>query len=142
VDKLPNIKSNKFLLEILFNNLASNAIKYQPTNLENHTPKIEIKAKENFDIVEIYVADNGIGIESEHLNHLFKPFKRFHANKAYKGTGLGLSICKRIMDKHNGSIKLHQTSKNGTTFKLIFQKVAVVGNFKNTTFTADLVAAC
>jgi len=122
VDKLPHIKSNKFLLQILFNNLVSNAIKYQPTLHEEHIPKIEIKAKENLSTIEIYVVDNGIGIESEHLNHLFKPFKRFHTDKAYKGTGLGLSICKRIMDKHSGAIELHQTSKKGTTFKLVFQK--------------------
>jgi len=46
------------------------------------------------------------------------------------------------MDKHNGLIKLHQTSENGTTFKLIFQKVPFVSNFKNTALIDDLVAVC
>lgn len=142
IEELPHIKSNRFLLQILFNNLVSNAIKYQPTCRKNHIPKIEINAKEKLNTIEIYVGDNGIGIESKHLNNLYKPFKRFHTNKAYKGTGLGLSICKRIMDKHNGLIKLHQTSENGTTFKLVFQKVPFVSNFKNTALIDDLATVC
>lgn len=119
---LPVIKGNKFLLKTLFSNLASNAVKYQPKNNKDHKPKIEIKSYQSSDAIEIYFADNGIGIKDEYLENLFKPFKRFHSNLEYKGTGLGMSICKRVIDKHNAKIEIHETSEKGTTFKLTFQK--------------------
>ena len=109
-------------LRTVFQNLISNAIKYQPKALENHIPEIIIRYEEDkkFDI--IYVEDNGIGIKEENVERLFTPFIRFHSATEYEGTGLGLSICKKIIEKHNGTIELTNKTTPGTSFCLKFSK--------------------
>ncbi len=124
VNELPIIRGNHSIIKTVFQNLISNAIKYQPKDKQNHHPKIIIWSEENERNHEVFIRDNGIGIHEKYIDELFAPFKRFHTNKEYKGTGLGMSICRRIMEKHNGSISLLSTSKNGSTFKLSFPKSA------------------
>ncbi|NJN78498.1 MAG: hypothetical protein HC803_09385, partial [Saprospiraceae bacterium] len=59
----------------------------------------------------------GIGIKSEYHERIFSLFQRLHQQEAYEGTGLGLSICKRIMERHQGSIWVESAGENqGTTF--------------------------
>lgn len=88
----------------------------------NHNPTILISHHTSDINHYVFIKDNGIGIESKYTDELFEPFKRFHANAEYEGTGLGLSICKKVMDKHNGTIELESTSEKGSTFKLTFLK--------------------
>lgn len=118
VDNLPVIQGNKQLLKILFHNLISNAIKFQPKK-ETHIPTIKIKSdsKKN----HIIFSDNGIGIDKDYIKNLFIPFKRFHRKSEYDGSGLGMSICLKIMEKHGGKLSLVETSKNGTSFMLNFK---------------------
>lgn len=120
IQELPKVKGNDGILKTVFYNLISNGLKYQPINKENHKPNIKIWAVSNSAQNIIYVKDNGIGFSEDSKESLFLPFKRFHASSEYKGTGLGMSICKRIMQSHNGDIELKETSKDGSTFKLIF----------------------
>lgn len=119
---LPSIQAHESSLQIVFQNLISNAIKYQPKNKEGHIPQIEISYKSEADKEVILFADNGIGICTEYLPKLFEPFRRFHSAADYEGTGLGMSICKRIMLKHGGDIKIAHTNENGTCFALEFPK--------------------
>jgi len=119
---LPVIYGNRQMLKTLFNNLISNSIKYQPKDQSNHIPSISISHIVNECNYYILIEDNGIGIKSTNKEELFEPFKRFHSNAEYEGTGLGLSICKKVMDKHSGTIKLKSTSENGSTFELSFPK--------------------
>lgn len=121
-DTLPQIQGNSEALRTIFQNLISNAIKYQPKNKPEHVPTINIihESSQQEDI--IYIQDNGIGIKQENIPQLFMPFKRFHTSKEYEGTGLGMSICKKIMEKHKGDIVYLSTNETGTCFKLAFPK--------------------
>ena len=65
---------------------------------------------------KLTLSDNGIGIEKESLESIFKPFKRLHAKNQYAGTGIGLAICKRIVDLHKGFIKAESEEGKGTSF--------------------------
>ncbi|WP_299247149.1 HAMP domain-containing sensor histidine kinase [uncultured Aquimarina sp.] len=123
VEKLPSIQGNNFILNIVFQNLISNAIKYQPKDTTAHHPIINIFSKTDDISSYIYIQDNGIGIEEEYIENLFTPFKRSHNSSEYQGTGLGMYICQRIIKKHNGKIQLKSTSIEGSTFELSFLKV-------------------
>ncbi len=122
IGELPSISGNKSLLKTVFHNLISNAIKYQPKDKAKHQAKVDIWSVEAPDEYHIFIQDNGIGIPTDYVDRLFKPFVRFHATSEYKGTGLGMSICERIMSNHKGQVHLAKTSPSGSVFKLIFPK--------------------
>jgi light-regulated signal transduction histidine kinase (bacteriophytochrome) len=62
------------------------------------------------------VADNGIGIEMQYHDKVFSVFQRLHSARDYAGTGIGLSICKRIVERHGGTIWFESVVNEGTTF--------------------------
>jgi signal transduction histidine kinase len=102
-------------LAIIFNNLLSNAINYH--NIHKEKPFIEISVVINHQNIKISVADNGIGIASEHLNRIFEMFYR--ASYDSKGSGLGLYIVKEAINKLNGQISVHSELGEGTKFDII-----------------------
>jgi signal transduction histidine kinase len=66
---------------------------------------------------EIHVHDNGIGFDEEYLDKIFKPFQRLHGRSSpYPGTGMGLAICRRIVERHGGSITARSKPGEGATF--------------------------
>ncbi|WP_114418012.1 ATP-binding protein [Marinospirillum perlucidum] len=85
----------------LFQNLVSNALKYQPADQQ---PEIEISADEREDTWFFRVRDNGIGISEDQSQRLFKVFQRLHSRDEYEGTGVGLAICRKIVERHGGKI--------------------------------------
>lgn len=116
-ENLPTIKGQAALIEQVFQNLISNAIKFQePESI----PEIEVSAKQIDDKVIYSVKDNGIGIASENQAQVFQLFKRF--NYKYEGSGIGLTTCKKIIELHRGTIELQSTIGEGTTFILTFPK--------------------
>jgi light-regulated signal transduction histidine kinase (bacteriophytochrome) len=64
----------------------------------------------------IYIQDNGIGFEQEYADQIFTVFKRLHSFDKYEGTGIGLSICKKIAEKHSGTIAARSKVNEGSTF--------------------------
>ena len=64
----------------------------------------------------ITVRDNGIGFSDEYADKIFVPFQRLHGRSQYKGTGIGLSVCRRIVERHGGSIAAISTLGEGATF--------------------------
>ena len=64
----------------------------------------------------IYVEDNGIGFEEQYLERIFQPFQRLHGMSQYEGSGMGLAICRKIVERHSGTITARSTPGKGTTF--------------------------
>lgn len=119
---LTTVRANYGGMTNLFQNLISNSVKYQPIDQPDHIPYINIEQIEEEEQYRIVISDNGIGIEKEYIDGLFKPFARF-SSTAYKGTGLGLFTCRKIIEKHGGSIEAHSLIGEGTTFTIILPKI-------------------
>jgi len=119
VNELPTIYCNPILVKQLFFNLLSNSLKYID---ESSIPNIEIGVVDAFNKHEIYVKDNGIGIQKANYEKVFGLFKRLHSSSEYEGSGIGLSNCKKIVEKHNGTIRCESNHDQGTTFFVVFNK--------------------
>ncbi len=97
----------------LLQNLISNSIKY----CEAKIPVIHVSAKLQERNVWLFsVKDNGIGIPEKHYQQIFEPFHRLERDAKYKGTGLGLATCKKIVERHGGSMSCESREGGGTTF--------------------------
>jgi signal transduction histidine kinase len=112
-DPLPTILIEEYPLTLLFQNLVSNAIKYQRPDTQ---PRIHVAAERNGTAWKFSVTDNGIGIEEEDLENIFAPFKRIHGRQ-YPGSGLGLAMCRKIVERYNGRIWLDSIFGQGSTFR-------------------------
>ena len=110
---LPIIYCNRPQIVALFQNLISNAIKYQK---ENVTPEIEIKVERVGNFWEFGIKDNGIGMVENNLETIFLIFQRLHGREEYSGSGIGLAIAKRIVNSNGGEIWVKSTAGEGSTF--------------------------
>ncbi len=111
------LNSDKDMFKTILRNLLNNAIKFTP-----ECGKVEISAKKQGNLTEISVKDNGIGIDSEDLNYLFRIDKNLKSREGTnneKGSGLGLILCKEFVDKLGGSISVESVVGKGTVFKLL-----------------------
>ncbi|MDY0213344.1 MAG: ATP-binding protein [Desulfuromonadaceae bacterium] len=115
VDKEIWLNGDDLRLRQLFWNLLSNALRYTP---EYGNICIKLECTEKSAIVSIQ--DTGIGIEPEHIEHIFERFYRTDAarNRTNGGTGLGLAIAKWIVESHHGSIHVESAVDAGSTFKV------------------------
>ncbi len=111
--KLETIPSDQLRLEIILNNLVSNAIKYCDETKEKMT--IHIKTYLDNRTAMMEVADNGIGIKKEHLGNVFE---MFYVQNSSKGTGLGLYLAQETATKLQGSIHVESELHKGTKFTL------------------------
>jgi signal transduction histidine kinase len=103
----------------LFQNLISNAIKFQGN--KQH-PQIKIYSRVFGDKVELSVEDNGVGFEEQYLERIFAPFERLHGRSEYEGVGMGLAICRKIVERHGGTITAKSAPGKGSTFTVILPK--------------------
>lgn len=111
-DPLPTVLGDATQLVQLFQNLLGNAIKFR----RDEPPLIEVRAELRDDFWRLSVQDNGIGIEPRYFERIFVVFQRLHGRKAYAGTGIGLAICKRIVERHGGTIEVASEPGKGSTF--------------------------
>lgn len=109
---LPTISGDENQLRQLFVNLIGNALKYRSEN----APVIVITASRVGSQWQIEVADNGIGFDPQYAEKIFVIFQRLHSRSKYEGTGIGLSLCKRIVERHRGTIKAESKLNEGSTF--------------------------
>jgi PAS domain S-box-containing protein len=134
-DPLPTVWGDATQLTQVFQNLIGNAIKFRrelppkihisvqpisigvdPLNLTaSNQPTIELNLPSTTETIEppaawcFAIADNGIGIESQYLDRIFAIFQRLHTRVTYPGTGIGLAICKKIVERHSGTIWVEST---------------------------------
>lgn len=114
--RTPRAFVDKVLISQVFNNLFSNAMKYVDENVQ---PIIHVWHEQKESYVDIFVEDNGIGIEKDQRQKVFEEFQRLHAKK-YDGSGLGLSIVKRIVARHGGEVEIMDSQRHhtGTIFRI------------------------
>ena len=115
-DNLPILKADRYRLQQLFQNLITNAVKY------NDKPKgiIEIGYKEIEDYHQFFVRDNGMGIDPKYHQKIFEAFQKLSSSK--DSSGIGLSIVQRIVHSYKGDIWLESEPIKGTTFYFTLQK--------------------
>lgn len=103
---------DKNFLSTAVSNLILNAVKYSKTE------KIDVILNNYNNKIELSIKDYGIGIQKEHLSHLFERFYRVDKTRSRKlgGSGLGLSIVKNIIELHNGTITVESEIGKGTCF--------------------------
>ncbi|MEM9919853.1 MAG: ATP-binding protein [Bacteroidota bacterium] len=114
IGELPgSIRADKSLIQLVFQNLIANGVKFVPDNTK---PVINItyqsKKEEHF----FEIQDNGIGISDQDKEKIFGLFKRLHNQEVYEGTGIGLSICQKVVEKHQGEIGVTSMPLEGSTF--------------------------
>jgi signal transduction histidine kinase len=114
IDKSCNqfIPCDKILFSSVIQNLISNSIRYCKLDVY---PEIDISLKKLGDHLEIYFVDNGIGIDDQYQEKIFEMFARLKT-KDINGTGIGLATCKKIIEKHQGTITVKSTLGVGSTF--------------------------
>jgi PAS domain S-box-containing protein len=113
VHQLPNITVDTVMIEQVFVNLFSNAVKYSS---KKEQQIIEVGANEKDNAVVFYVKDNGAGFDMTYYNKLFNIFNRLHAPADFDGTGVGLACVKLVIEKHSGSIWAESKENEGATF--------------------------
>ncbi len=115
---MPTVSGDRSLLSHVFQNLIANGIKFC-----SGTPAILINATDEAGFHVFTVADNGIGIPLDQQGGIFDMFHRLHGIDKYPGSGIGLALCKRIIERHGGSIGVRSQPGTGSTFWFSIPKV-------------------
>jgi PAS domain S-box-containing protein len=112
----PTIHADPTLLRQVFQDLIKNGIKF------NHSPRKRIEIgwrPAGNEAYELFVRDNGIGIEPRYYGQIFGVFQRLHTRDEYEGTGLGLAIVKKAIGKLHGSVRVESEPGQGSTFYIV-----------------------
>ena len=126
VGPLPTIEADGLQMRQLLQNLIGNALKYRRpeeppvVKVWNGYPSASAESGETEPgangLCQINVEDNGIGFDEKYLDRIFNPFQRLHGRDRYEGSGIGLSICRRIVERHGGTITARSAPGHGSTF--------------------------
>ena len=109
---LPAIEAEKAQVRQVFQNLIANSLKFRG----EQNPRIRIYSRHNDNECRIFIEDNGIGFDEKYLGKIFLPFQRLHGRSEYEGTGMGLAICRKIVERHGGSITAKSKPGEGSVF--------------------------
>jgi light-regulated signal transduction histidine kinase (bacteriophytochrome) len=126
IGTLPTINADPLQMRQLLQNLIGNALKFQAPKAH---PFVKVEAQivkrpfaggaddsPDAEVCELAVQDNGIGFEEKYSEKIFAMFQRLHGRNEYEGTGVGLAVCRRITDRHGGSIQAKSKPGEGATF--------------------------
>jgi PAS domain S-box-containing protein len=113
-DLLPDVLADDGQLVALFQNLVGNAIKYQKPGV----PLVTVSAARDADRKWLFsIQDNGLGIDAKYFDVIFGMFQRLHRRDEFAGTGIGLAICKKIVERHGGTISVESEPGRGSIFR-------------------------
>ncbi len=113
-EALPTVSGDPSQLRQLFQNLLDNAITYSG----DEAPCISISGEKSETERVISVRDRGIGIDPDRTDDIFQVFNRLHSIDEYAGTGIGLALCRRIVERHGGTISVDSEPGVGSTFSV------------------------
>jgi signal transduction histidine kinase len=113
VGSLPTISADSLQIRQLMQNLISNAIKFRRPGV---VPEVSIDAEIVSSDAQITVRDNGIGFEDRYSRRIFRVFERLHGRNEYPGTGIGLALCRKIAERHGGTVVAESEPGVGSTF--------------------------
>lgn len=125
VGELPVIDADATQMRQLMQNLIGNALKFRRTNA---VPEIEIRLSETDSdlpkcFCRITVQDNGIGFDEKYLDRIFTVFQRLHGRGEYEGSGVGLAVCRKIVERHGGTLTAHSEPEKGAKFIISLPKI-------------------
>ena len=125
IGTLPHLDADFTQMRQLFQNLIANAVKFHRPGVP---PVVEVMGElvsqplsdpdggETVPMCRIIVRDNGIGFDEKYRDRIFDVFQRLHGRDEYEGTGVGLAICRKIVERHRGTITTHSQEGEGATF--------------------------
>jgi signal transduction histidine kinase len=131
VGDLPVITADPLQMQQLLQNLISNAIKFRRPDV---APVVRVDAAMVGDEVQLTVSDNGIGFEPRYAARIFRIFERLHGRTDYPGTGIGLALCRKIADRHGGTIEAESALGMGATFAVTLPVQHADGSFGTAAF--------
>ena len=112
IKELPSVRADSSQMVQVFQNLIGNALKFR----SERPLEIQVEARQESGFWRLSVKDNGIGLDLKQQDKIFKIFQRLHSRQKYPGSGIGLSICKKIIERHGGSIGVDSVPDAGSTF--------------------------
>jgi signal transduction histidine kinase len=116
VGSLPTLDADPLQMRQLLQNLIGNGLKFHRAGVP---PVVEVRASSTGGDrpgVRLEVEDNGIGFDTKYLDRIFTPFQRLHGRTEYEGTGMGLAVCRRIVERHGGTITAESAPGEGAKF--------------------------
>ncbi|WP_339106302.1 ATP-binding protein [Haloterrigena salinisoli] len=126
-ESLPMVEGDRSQLRQVFQNLLTNAIDYSGDG----APRIDISAERDGSTWIISVSDNGIGIDPSDAERIFGIFERLHSIDEQTGSGIGLAVCKRIIERHDGTIWVDSKPGSGSTFSFTLPDSKALSNDLN-----------
>jgi signal transduction histidine kinase len=113
VDELPTVQADPLQMRQLLQNLLSNALKFHGDGV---APHVKIGGRVAGRFAAIAVSDDGIGFDERYAQRIFRVFERLHGRGVYPGTGIGLALCRKIVERHGGTITATSAPGQGATF--------------------------
>ncbi|MEM7288454.1 MAG: ATP-binding protein [Actinomycetota bacterium] len=113
--ELPVLPADPSQMRQLFQNLIGNALKFRRAEV---APVVRVSASSQGPSWRIVVMDNGIGFDQQYAEKIFTVFQRLHGRSEYDGSGIGLSVCRRIVERHEGTIAASSVDGEGAVFTI------------------------
>jgi signal transduction histidine kinase len=134
IDELPTVRADPTQMRQLLQNLIGNGLKFHrpgvPPVIRLHgriLPDGPDQGPATPRFCQVVVEDNGIGFDEKYLDRIFIVFQRLHGRNEYEGTGMGLAICRKIVERHGGSITARSTPGQGATFLVTLPLISSPG---------------
>lgn len=119
VGRLATIQADPLQMRQVLQNLIGNALKFhRPEEAPVVKVSGSLRSQLRGQVFELRVEDNGIGFDEKHLERIFTPFQRLHTRSEFEGTGMGLAICRRIAERHGGTMSAQSVPGVGSVFSM------------------------